>query len=167
MARVDILILFLILEELFHLFTIESDVSCALGYMAFMLRYVSSIPAFRFYHKWLLTFVKSFLWGRSQDGRGIGQGDHFLPHKFIKRTFECWANSTKQLLMASRGHQALRKAAHHLRKEGRQNIKDKKRDKRVRDGDLSWEVLIEEVSKHHVIFSPVGLGEVFQSRRAT
>ena len=69
--------------------------------------------------------------------------------------------------MASRGHQALRKAAHRLRKEGRQNIKDKKRDKRVRDGDLSWEVLIEEVSKHQVIFSPVGLGEVFQSRRAT
>ena len=26
---------------------------------------------------------------QSQDGRGIGQGDHFLPHKIIKRLFEC------------------------------------------------------------------------------
>ena len=24
----------------------------------------------------------------SEDGGGIGQGDHFLPHKFIKTTFE-------------------------------------------------------------------------------
>ena len=24
----------------------------------------------------------------SQDGGGIGWGDHFLPHKFIKRTFK-------------------------------------------------------------------------------
>ena len=26
--------------------------------------------------------------GRSQDGGGIGQGDHFLPYKFIERTME-------------------------------------------------------------------------------
>ena len=26
--------------------------------------------------------------GRSQDGRGIGQGDHILPYKFIERTIE-------------------------------------------------------------------------------
>ena len=24
-----------------------------------------------------------------EDGGGIGRGDHFLPHKFIKRTFQC------------------------------------------------------------------------------
>ena len=24
----------------------------------------------------------------SEDGGGIGQGDHFLPHKFIERSFE-------------------------------------------------------------------------------
>jgi len=35
---------------------------------------------------------------------------------------------------AGRGHQAPRKAAHCLRKEVGQNIKDKKKDKRVRDG---------------------------------
>ena len=47
--------------------------------------------------------------GRSQDGGGIGRGD--------ERTFECWANFTKQLLTASRRHQVPRKAAHHLQKE--------------------------------------------------
>ena len=26
--------------------------------------------------------------GFAEDGRGIRQGDHFLPNKFIKRTFE-------------------------------------------------------------------------------
>ena len=35
------------------------------------------------------------------------------------------------------GHQAHRKAAHSLQKEVGQNIKDKKRDKRVRDRDPS------------------------------
>ena len=38
---------------------------------------------------------------RSQDGRGIGQGDHFLPYKFIERTIECRANFTKQFLITS------------------------------------------------------------------
>ena len=51
------------------------------------------------------------------DGRGIGRGDHFLPYKFIKRTFKHRVNSTKQLLNAGRGQQASRKAAHCLRKE--------------------------------------------------
>ena len=55
--------------------------------------------------------------GVGHNGGGIGQGDHFLPHKFIKRTFERWVNPTKQLLNASRGHQATRKAAHCLQKE--------------------------------------------------
>ena len=27
--------------------------------------------------------------GKSYDGRGIGWGDHFLPHRFIKRSLEC------------------------------------------------------------------------------
>ncbi|CAI9180716.1 unnamed protein product [Rangifer tarandus platyrhynchus] len=45
----------------------------------------------------------------------------------------------KTTLITSRGHQAPRKAAHCLRKEVGQNIKDKKRDKRIRDGDPSRE----------------------------
>ena len=55
--------------------------------------------------------------GRSQDGGGIGQGDHFLSYKFIKRINERRANFTKQLLISSWGHQAPRKATHCLRKE--------------------------------------------------
>ena len=56
---------------------------------------------------------------------------------FIKRSFECWATSTKQLLNVGGGHQAPRKAAPSLQKEVRQNIKDK-RETRVKDGDLFW-----------------------------
>ena len=63
--------------------------------------------------------ISVFVGGRPQDGRGIGWGDHFLLHKFIERTFERWANSTKQLLNAGRGHQAPRKAAHCLQKRWR------------------------------------------------
>ena len=55
--------------------------------------------------------------GRSQDGGGIGRGGHFLFYKFIERTTERWAKFTKQLLIASSGHQVPRKAAHCLRRE--------------------------------------------------
>ena len=61
---------------------------------------------------------------RSQDGGGIGRGEHFLSYKFIERTIEWWTKFTKQLLIASSGHQAPRKAAHCLRREVGQNIKD-------------------------------------------
>ena len=46
-----------------------------------------------------------------EDGGGVGRGEHFLPHKFIKRAFKRRVNFTKQLLNAGRGHQAPRKAA--------------------------------------------------------
>ena len=61
-----------------------------------------------------------------KDGRGIEWEDHFLPHKFIKRSFEWWTNFTEQLLHTGGGHQAPRKSAHSLWKEVGQNIKDKK-----------------------------------------
>ena len=64
----------------------------------------------------------------------------------------------KQLLNAGRGHQAPRKAAHCLQKEVGKNIKDKKRDKRGRDGALSWKgSLKKEVSKHHETLSLLSL----------
>ena len=85
------------------------------------------------------SILKSRDGGRSQDGRGIGWGDHFLPYKFIERTIERWANFTKQFLITSRGHQASRRATHCLQREVGQNIKDKKGDERTREGDLSWE----------------------------
>ena len=66
------------------------------------------------------------------------------------------------------GHQAPRKAAHSLQKEVGQNIKDKKRDKRVRDGDPPWGGSHEgEVSKHQETISPVGLWGVLETQRAT
>ena len=60
---------------------------------------------------WYLNMHFPDLHRRSQDGGGVGRGEHFLPHKFIKRAFKHRVNSTKQLLNAGRGHQALRKAA--------------------------------------------------------
>ena len=112
-------------------------------------------------------FLKHSLGGRSQDGREIGRGDHFLPHKFIKRSFERRANTTKQLNTGG-GHQAPRKAAHCLQKEVGQNIEDKKRDRRVRDGDTSQGgSLKREVSKHQETLSPVGVWGVLESQRAT
>ena len=85
------------------------------------------------------SILKSRGRGRSQDGGGIGRGDHFLSYKFIERIIEHWTKFTKQLLIASSGHQAPSKATHCLRREVGQNIKDKKRDKRARDGDPSRE----------------------------
>ena len=73
-------------------------------------------------------------WWRNRTGRPL------TPHKFIKKSLECWATSTKQLLNAGGGYQAPRKEAQSLQKEVGQNIKDKKGDKRVRDRDtLFWE----------------------------
>ena len=91
---------------------------------------------------------------RSQDGRGVGRGEHFLPHKLIKRAFKRRVNSTKQLLNASRGHQAPRKATQLFERRGKK-IKDKIRDKRGRDGAPSREGSLKkrEVSKHQETFS--------------
>ena len=54
-------------------------------------------------------------------------------------------------------------------KGGRQNIKDKKRDKRDRDVDPSQGGSPErgEVSKHHEILSLAGLWGVLESQRTT
>ena len=62
--------------------------------------------------------------GQYQDGGGIGWGDH----KFIKRSYECGATSTKQLINTDGGHQIPRKTNQSLQKEVGQNIKDVNRD---------------------------------------
>ena len=66
-------------------------------------------------------------------------------------------------------HQAPRKAAHCFQKEVGQNIKDKKRDKRIRDRDLSRGGSHEggDVSKHQETHSSLDLWEVLESQRAT
>ena len=88
--------------------------------------------------------------GRSQDGGGIGRGDHFLFYKFIERTAERWTEFTKQLLIASSGHQAPRKAAHCLRREVGQGYWRLKRETRERGPETPPRkgVLLEEVSNH-------------------
>ena len=37
--------------------------------------------------------------GRSQDGWGVGRGEHFLPHKFIKRAFKHQVYMTLGILL--------------------------------------------------------------------
>ena len=99
----------------------------------------------------------------------IGWGDHFLSNKFLKRTFEHWANSTEQLLNAGRGHQAPRKPADCLRKEVGENIKDKKTDKRVRDGNPSQKGSLKKRRSFQTPGNPLtaGLWGILKSQRAT
>ena len=63
----------------------------------------------------------------------------FCSLKQKNSTIERWTKFTKQLLIASSGHQVPRKAAHCFQREVGQNIKDKKGDKRAIDGYPSWE----------------------------
>ena len=87
----------------------------------------------------VLEAFKNIPGGRSQDGGGIGRGDHFLFYKFIERTTERWTKFTKQLLIASSGHQAP-KSSPLSSKGGRTKIlKIKKGHKRTRDRDPSRE----------------------------
>ena len=99
-------------------------------------------------------------WQRNRTGRPLS------PPQIHWKNIERWENSTKQLLNAGRGHQAPRKAARCLWKEVEQNTKDKKRDKRVRDGDPSREGSLKrgEGSKHQKTLSPAGLWGVLESQ---
>ena len=60
-----------------------------------------------------------------------------------------------------------RKAAHPLRKEVGQNIKDRETKELRTEIHPGKGVLIEEVSKHQETLALAGLGEVFESQRAT
>ena len=122
-------------------------------------------PEARNYNYWSSQELKA----HGEDGGGIRRGDHFLPHKFIKRTLERWVNSTKQLLNTGRGHRAPRKEAHCLQKEVGKNKKDKKRQKRLgmeicpRKGILKKR----EVSKHQETLSLASLWQALEPQRAT
>ena len=93
----------------------------------------------------------------------------FSPTNSPKYHLNVEQTSTKQLLNAGRGHQAPRKAGHPLQKEVGQNIKDKKRDERVRDEDTSWGGSYEgeKVSKQQETLSKLGPWRVLESQRAT
>ena len=81
-----------------------------------------------------------------QDGGGIGQGDHFLPHKYIKRSSVCGAISTKQLLNTGGGSQIPRKANKSLGNEVEQNIKTKRETKDLGTETHSGDAVVKEVS---------------------
>ena len=121
-------------------------------------------------------------WWRNRTGRSLSppqihQKINWTLSKFHKfaqfaqffSNFTSWENFTKQLLNAGSGHQGPRKAAHSLWREEGQNIKDKKRGKRVRDGDPSCGGSREggKVSKHQETLSPAGLWGVLASQRTT
>ena len=82
-------------------------------------------------------------------------GRPLSPPQIHQKNISTLSNSTKQLTNAGRGHQAPRKAAHCLQKEVGKNIKDRKRDKRGREGAPSWEGSLKkrEVSKHQETLS--------------
>ena len=101
-------------------------------------------------------------WQRNRTGRPLS------PPQIHQKIIWMLSNSTKQLLNTGGGHQAPRKAAPCLQKDAGQNIKDKKRDKRVRDGDPSQGGSCErgKVSKHQETLSPAGLWGDLESQRA-
>ena len=49
-----------------------------------LINFLAEVNTFLEKHK----FSKESFWGRSQDGGGVGRGDHFLFYKFIERTTE-------------------------------------------------------------------------------
>ena len=104
-----------------------------------------------------------------ENGGGIEWGDHFSPTNSSKDHLNAEQISQNNILNTGRGHQAPRKAAHCLQKVVGQNIKDKKRDKRVKEGDPSWGGSLKrgEASKHQETLSPVDLWGVLESQRAT
>ena len=118
-------------------YEINFSIECEACIEVHCFRYEHTNVPWHFIEK-IILFKLNFLgeesrWQRNRTGR------HFLSYKFIKRTIEWWAKFTKQLLIASSGHQVPRKSAHCLWREVGQNIKDKKGDKRAREGDPSWE----------------------------
>ena len=126
-----------------------------------------------FFYCWIFlnptgTFKSSRFEGRSQDGGGVGLGEHFLPHKFIKRAFKRRVNSTIQLMNAARGHQAPRKEPNSW-KVGRKKYKRQKKDKRGREGFPSREDSLKKrkVSKHQESFSLPNLCQALEAQRAT
>ena len=123
---------------------------------------------------WVSFQIKSYAIVWIQEGftwrwRRNRTGDHFLFYKFIERTTERWTKFTKQLLIASSGHQAPRKAAHCLRWEVGQGYWRSKRETRERGTESrpGKGVLLEEVSNHQETLALAGPGKALKSRRAT
>ena len=132
---------------------------------------LSWIPTLRRSHSCHKTdiLLKKKKQGEESRWRRNRTGDHFLFYKFIERTTERWTKITKQLLIASSGRQAPRKAAHCLRREVGQGYWRLKRETRERGTETrpGKGVLLEGVSNHQETLALAGPGEVFKSQRAT
>ena len=76
--------------ELFFLFTFKSNSLFPISTFTLDLFSAVVISSLFFFFKKINNKGE-----RSQDGRGIGWGDHFLPYKFTKISSECWANLHK------------------------------------------------------------------------
>ena len=117
---------FLSFSQYLHLFSFFFSLGYLKMFISGLLTSLSNLPL-----QYFLQSVKKksqeeavLRWWRNRTG------DHFLPDKFIKRSFECWATSTKQFLNADGEYQAPRKAAHSLQKEVGQNIKENREEKK-------------------------------------
>ena len=65
--------------------------------------------------------------GQYQDGGGLGWGDHLLPDKFIKRSYEFGATSTKQLINTGGGHQIQKKKTNLFKRTKYKRCKERQR----------------------------------------
>ena len=88
-------------------------------------------------------------WGRSQDVTGRGQGDHFLPHKYIKRSSACGATSTEQFLNTEGRSQIIEKANQSFWNEVGQRIKMERETKDFGTEIHSGEGVVKEKFPHN------------------
>ena len=79
-----------------------------------------------------MSYVKNKVLGWSQNGGGIRLGDHFLPHKYIKRSSACGVMSTEQFLNTDGGPQIIEKANQSLWNELGQRKKMERETKNFR-----------------------------------
>ena len=116
-------------------------------------------------YSWLISFrIHWFLrWRRNRTGRPLSPKK--IQQKIIWILSKCHRTTSERW----RRTPGTRKASHCLRKEVGQIIKDKKKDKRVRDGDPSRRGSCKrgEVSENQKTLSPAGLWGVLESQRAT
>ena len=96
--------------------------------------------------------------GRPLSPSQIHQKNISMLSKFHKTTSECWQRTS-----------GTQRADHCLQKQVGNNIKDKKRDKRGREGAPSQEGSLtkREVSKHQETLSLPSLWQALETQRAT
>ena len=105
----------------------------------------------------------------SNDGGGVRQGDHFLPHQIHQKNISLLSKFHKTTSECQQSTAGTQKSSPLSSKGGGKNIKDKKRDKRWRDGAPSPKGSLKkrEVSKHQETLSLPSLWQALEAQRAT